>query len=239
MALPEEEKLVHESYGMVQILRVSGEVDLVGVDWPTGHHMELIVATATNYRDGVHERFMSDREIIRIAISDVQFAQLITGIGTQGVPCTIRRRQLGDNMKYRSVEPPPSSHMRTVAEKASGSVQATAQRAMSAVAEASRLVAAMLKGGAPKKSDLSKVADQLTIAEREAVMNLPYVIEAADEEIIKSSERGKAEVESYIGFAKQRLGEEALARAAALAIEQGRDPAQALLGGIAERDPPA
>lgn len=224
----------HESYGKVSINRNQGEQNLVGAPWPTGHFMTLTISDAVRVEDSMNENYMSGREIIKIALSEVQFAQMITGIGTEGVPCTIQRRWVDG--KYVGMAAPPSDAQSDEDARAAKAIQADATSALQATQDALDMARAMLSGGAPKKSDLRDLEDKLRTALREATANLPYVVERASEAAIDMRERAKAEVEAYFGFAKQRLGEEALALAAERAVALGHDPAQGLLSALGDKD---
>ncbi|AXQ69847.1 hypothetical protein HOU03_gp421 [Caulobacter phage CcrSC] len=223
----DEIREAHESYGMVQILRTSGERNLVGCDWPTGHYMTLTVVEAERFTRGVEQRFFGHKEILKIAFSEVQFAQLITGVGTMGVPCTIQRRWVGDG-KYVGMAEPPTSAKEDAANLASQAIAEDAATALKATKDARDLCRTILAGGAPKKGDLRDLEKLLETALREATSNLPYVVERASEEASKFRDRATAEVEAYFDLGMRHLGERALAAAVAKGVLNGAQAQEVL-----------
>lgn len=216
----DETRESHESYGMVQVLRTTGERNLVGCEWPTGHYLTLSVMDAEKYVRGVDERFFPRNEIIKIALSEVQFAQLITGVGSMGVPCTIQRRWVGSG-QYTGMAEPPTNAKEEAAVRASKAIATDAKQALKATKEALDLCNTMLKGGPPKKGDLKELADKLEKALREATANLPYVVDRASEEAGRYRDRATAEIEAYFDLGLKRLGEQALSRAVAHGLIDG------------------
>ncbi|UTU07945.1 hypothetical protein CcrC1_gp259c [Caulobacter phage C1] len=209
----DEIKETHESFGRVQVLRTSGERNLVGVEWPVGHYLTLKVVEADRYTRGVDARFFGHREIIQIALSEVQFAQLITGVGTEGVPCTIQRRMVGG--QYVGMAEPPTSQRADGHERAGKAIARDAQAAMAAVKEAVDMCQKILDGGSPRKAELRELLEQLQTALREATGNLPHLVDRATEQADKMRDRAYGEIEAYFELGKKRLGEQALAQAVA------------------------
>ncbi len=224
----------HESYGKVTINRTQGERNLVGACWPTGHFMTLTISECVRLEEGMKEHFMPTKEIIKIAMSEVQFAQLITGIGTEGVECTLHRRWVDG--KYVSVAEPPTDAKADEDGRAEQAIKDDARAALKATQDALDMANAMLDGGAPKKSDLRDLTEKLQEALREATANLPYVVQRASEAAHDMRDRAYGEIEAHVAFVKTRLGEEALALAAARAVALGHDPSQVLLGALDGKD---
>ena len=81
----------HPSYGMVSISRCqsSGTV-LHGSDIPHNSIISIEIAKGAVARDLNRNWHVRDGEIIRIDLSPVQYAELISNMNTQGVPCTLK-----------------------------------------------------------------------------------------------------------------------------------------------------
>lgn len=81
----------HPSYGMVGFNRWQGSDRLFGSAVHTHHGISLTIKRATRqhhlYQDWYHGR----GEIVRVEMTEAQFAQLITSMGQgDGVPCTLK-----------------------------------------------------------------------------------------------------------------------------------------------------
>ncbi len=77
---------------------------------------------------------------------------------------------------------------------AQAEVAATAKKAMTNVSDARRKLSEIMQGGPPKKSDLQAVVALLEGAEREAVANLPFVVERGQEALNDQKTKAKGEV---------------------------------------------
>lgn len=209
------------SFGMVTVSRFSGETDLFMVDYPQGHAIALEITTATLTKRDSHERVSDGKHIVRIEMSEVQWARLLSSFNSGGVPCTLRRYRdplTGDFLSPKT--PPRHKHDEDSFRQAISKKAATATEALTQAREA---LAAVLKGPL-RKGDLNDVLDLLQKAEREAVANLPYVAEQAHEAIAEMGENAKSEIDAHLDFAMQRLGERALGARLHEALESGVDP---------------
>lgn len=108
MSINDDEILKHPSYGMVQFSRVTGgNCRLFGSALEGhNHRIELRIHEAEMRID--HERHMerpyARAQIIEVALSAAQFAELLTTMNAgSGVPCTITRR-----MGVGAIEEPPA-----------------------------------------------------------------------------------------------------------------------------------
>lgn len=107
----------HPSYGMVQFSRVTGgHMHLFGSSLEAHHHrIELRIFEAEWIVDhDLHmERPYPGRQIIEVALSAAQFAELVTSMNvSSGVPCTIMRRE-GKGIERPPVLPVESENVRT------------------------------------------------------------------------------------------------------------------------------
>ena len=100
----------HPSYGMIKLSRVSSNPGIHLYDSPVKHQGYLELSICEGHFDwDLSQKWMHDGpELIRVALSEAQFAAFITrpNLGS-GVPCTLTRVK-GDDGKYALVERPPS-----------------------------------------------------------------------------------------------------------------------------------
>lgn len=87
------EKRTHESWGLIQANRVSGRSDdlfATSID----HHntIQITISRGSEHRSLNNNYYMSEGELIRVEMSPMQWAELITSMNHGcGVPCTLRR----------------------------------------------------------------------------------------------------------------------------------------------------
>ena len=83
----------HESWGLIQANRVSGRSDdLFATSIDHQHTVQIRISRASEHRSLNYNRYMDEEELIRVEMSPMQWAELITSMncGT-GAPCTLRR----------------------------------------------------------------------------------------------------------------------------------------------------
>ena len=107
MSITDDEILKHPSYGMAQISRVTGGNSRLFGSALEGHNHRIMlrISEAEMHIDhDLHmERPYSKGQIVEVALSAAQFAELITTMNSgSGVPCTIMRR-----MGVGAIEEPP------------------------------------------------------------------------------------------------------------------------------------
>lgn len=215
------EEIEHASFGMITVTRFSGDSDLFMVDYPQGGAIGLEITTATLNRRGGHDRVSENKHIIRVEMSEVQWARMLSSFNTGGVPCTLRRYRepvTGDWMTPREM-PRHKADEETFRKV----ITRHATTASESLTQARQALSEILKGPL-RKGDLNEVLDALTKAEREFTQNLPYVAEQAHEAITTMGENTKNEIDAHLDNAMQRLGERALGARLQEALDQGLDP---------------
>jgi hypothetical protein len=178
------------------------------VDYPQEHYIEVTISLADLTRQYSNDYVFARDRLVTIALSEVQWARMISSLNTEGVPCTM--------VNY--YKPTPENFVRpTMPDEHVGKahtfkkeIQKTAGEAASKVDEAMALLDAMLSEGTMKKADAKVVREKLRSARQDLASNLPFVVEQAEEAIEKSIESGKAEISAHIDFALLKLGERAL-----------------------------
>jgi hypothetical protein len=212
------------AFGVVEINRFSGGSNLFMVDYDTGHGIALVISTATLNRSGASDRVHQRDEIIRVEMSEVQFARMIGAQNSGGTPCTLRRYHHPKTGEFLTPKM-PDKHAANV-DTFRAEVTDRAQKALTDLADARARVTEIMKGGSIRKGDLAEVEALLSRAYQQATNNLPYVAERAKETIHDALEHGKAEIDAHIEFAMARLGERALGERLQAALAAGTDLAQ-------------
>lgn len=87
---------VHPAYGMIGASRVSGNAALFDSDIVHQHFVVLRIGRASRRRDlnrdWVHESG-GRGQVVEVAMSEAQWASMISSMNTAGVPCTIVRTE--------------------------------------------------------------------------------------------------------------------------------------------------
>lgn len=211
----------HPAFGKVRISHVNGRRNLFMVDYPQQHFVTLSISTAALERSLSNDWTYADKQIIEIALSEVQFARLISTPNTEGVPCTLQ--SYTDPVSGEYLRPKlPDNHVG--AQKTfSDEISQKAKKVATGVGEALALVKQLLAGGPIKKSELQKVKDTLHQAHMNLAENLSFVVKQAEEAIETAVESGKAEVDAHVDYAMVRLGERALGTSIQSFIDKGGD----------------
>lgn len=195
----EETKLEHESFGFIRASRVSGGAgQLFDTAVKHSHCITITIGRATKRRQ-FHETYVHARnELIRVSMSESQFAQFITSMNTgSGAPCTLSR------VDGRFVPPPPpdTNTRETFENEVQQAGIALAASADSALAS---LKALQAKGKATK-GELSQALKEVENLQRELISNMPFMMERFAEGIEKLIDRAKIDINAHAVMIGQGL----------------------------------
>ena len=206
----------HPSYGCISISQVQGRGVLFGSEVTHQHFISLTISEARRVVDEPREFVMADRELVRIAMTQAQFAEMITSPNRgSGTPCTIERftgdvgQPWVDKRHGGRPAPPDPEHYTKKYKTAMGE---RAGRVSESIKMASEKAARILSGeDKPTKTNLGELAAALRMAQMNLDQNMPYVMEEMEEGIEKRMSTAVSEFESYIAFSLQAKGLENLA----------------------------
>jgi hypothetical protein len=158
---------------------------------------------------------MSERQLVRIAMTQAQFAEMITSPNRgDGVPCTIERCIADDDKPWvhprhgGRPEPPAPEHYTKKYKNVMGErVGYISEGLKTAKEKADRLLSGEDK---PTKANLGAIAAALRMAQMNLDRNLPYVMEEMEEGIEKRMSTAVSEFESYVAVSLQHKGLEHL-----------------------------
>jgi hypothetical protein len=198
----------HPSFGTVRWSRVTGTVDnLFMSSLKHGHFIELEITNATQTRRDYHQttyHSSGNRPIIRVRMSEAQFAQFITTPNDgSGVPCTITRM---DNQAVPQC--PPDEQMvqfRTELHEDAKQVTHGARETLSRVR-------AMLKGKTVRKGDLREIESQLEGLLRNVESNMPFLVKQFHEYMDGVFHDAVAQFEGHVTKRAIEAGHEAMVR---------------------------
>lgn len=212
---PTEYTETHPSYGCIGVSQVSGKGVLFGSEVSHQHFISITISEARRVVDEPREFVMSDRELVQIAMTQAQFAEMITSPNRgSGVPCTIERC-IADNDKPwvhprhgGRPEPPAPEHYTKKYKNAMGE---RADHISSGLKTAKEMADRLFSGeDKPTKANLGAIAAALRMAQMNLDSNLPYVMEEMEEGIEKRMATAVSEFESYLAFSLKAKGLEQL-----------------------------
>lgn len=219
------DEIHNDAFGVIGISHVQGRRDLFMIDYPQDHYVVLTIKQAKLNRHLSRDWVFPETEIIRVALSETQFARMISSPNRgEGVPCTLERYTDPKSGEFKSpkLEGTYAGKVATFAAE----VKDDAKQAAQGMAEALAALDAVLAGGAVKKGDLHEVRAKIAKAKQEVDSNLGFVVQSAEEAINAAADNAKAEVNAHVDFVMTRLGEQALGAHLQAAIANGADPAQ-------------
>ena len=195
-----EEVSRHPAYGQVSFNHVSGSANLYGSDFVHQHYVMLTIKTSELHRDLSSDWHFEKQNLIEVALSEAQYATLISAPNRSGVPCTILWRETTgivpglpnrDNSKLFSQE-----HL----ENLQNTVRALKLQREEIVGATSKL----------SKKQQANVLGPLDAAIREIESNLPFLVKSFDEHMETTVEKAKIEVNAYVTETVHRAGLDAI-----------------------------
>lgn len=212
----------HPAYAQVAIHHVQGKACLYGSDFEHHNYVILTIKGSELHRDLARDWHFERNTIVEIALSEAQYATMISAPNRTGVPCTLQQHgsklipglPRRDSTKLYDAE---------IERKLRATVESLEKQRDKIKAAVSKL---------PKKVQKT-VLEPIETAIREIASNTPFVMKSFDEHMEVSIEKAKVEVNAYVTNTVIRAG---------LAAIQGDAPlltlAQAASSEIIHEDRP-
>ena len=197
-----EEKFRHGSYGNLNIYRSTGEKrTLFGSDLKQGNTINLEISLSELTRGINNDWYYPYEKLIQIEMSPVQFAEAITNMNTNGVPCTIKM------FDGKRIDECPEVNKGEIFKKEfTQTLNGTTSIAKNLVKE----VAEKFKKKTLNKSDKEEIMSMLNKIYQNLGSNLDYMVDCCKKQVDKTVVEGKSEVEAYIMNRVNTLGLKAL-----------------------------
>lgn len=217
----------HESYGILQISRVSHgkETVLFGSSIPHRETIRLSIHPGELNRSLSHDWYYAkSREYIEIEMSQAQFAEAITSLNQgSGTPVTIRR------LDGKDIDPPEFSNKRMIFEEEFKNQMQELGDELDALTESAEDILRNKKS--VNKSDRQKILNQISRLKAKITSSIPFIASSYNEQLDKISQEAKAEVEAFTINKINQLGLEKLEDLKLLAIDRGNAFTKALSDG--------
>ncbi len=193
----------HESYGKIRISKISGGLSLFDSEVGNGGAILIQISTARLNRGLNHNWIHSDKELVEVYLSPLQWAEAITtAMNTDGVPCTLNR------VMGKTMERTPEND---VIGQFEDEVATGFEQRMKDVVEAENRIRDILATkGAIKKGELREAYDILNKGLRHFESNMNYTKKCFDEQMDKTVLEAKQQIHHYVNTTIQELGIESL-----------------------------
>lgn len=212
----------HPSYGMIRYGRISGHATLVGSDLKHQHFMGIEISTAVKNRNLSEDVFYSRSPILKINMSEHQWASFIASPNTGGVACTIDRRP-DPEAKMIGIAPPEEDNKHDLAleelKESTANITEGMRRALHSLEK-------MLEGKTISKVKLREHVAKLDRLVGSISSGLPFHVSQHKEMMEKNVQSAKSEVEGYVTGMVTRMGMESLKDVAPKFIESKKEEDQ-------------
>jgi hypothetical protein len=196
----------HPAFGMISYGRVSGQSKLVGSELSHSHYMRLTISEAKQYRNLHEDRFHEHKEIVKINLTEQQWATFISSPNTSGVPCTIRYRP-DSSAKLTEMPPVEEENKHELAKK---ELVEYGDELTNKLQQQVEKLRELLAGGPIKKSDLNVAVKELDQIVTGIKHNMPFHVEQHKEMMEKNVSSAKSDIEGYLTDTIYRFGLEKL-----------------------------
>ncbi len=209
----DETKFEHESFGLIRIGQVQGQTELFGSSVQHHNWIELTITRATKHRNLHRDWFYGGRELITIALSHAQLAEVFCSMNNgSGVPCTI---QDIDNKMIPSAESSTISNKEVYLKEFENDTKNVA--AYFDVLE--KKIAGLMEKPSVTKAERKELADMVRQAKQEIRSNMPFILKSFVEKTEDVVVEAKSEVEAFRATVINQMGIKALQEQAPKQIE--------------------
>jgi hypothetical protein len=209
----EQEREIHESYGMVEVSRISsGNENLFGSSASHQNKIRVRVYRGEMWRKRGEEKYdQVGSPLIAFDLSEVQFAHMLTTQNIHpGTPCTISIL----NGKAVATCPKPE----TLRTRFVGEVDSVAKRVTNSVESLMEAVTGILRKDRPTKTERQEAVSIVENIRRELSEQIPLLSEVFSETMESMVTNAKAEIESMFRSRIEQIGLEAMGRSEGIPI---------------------
>ncbi len=216
----------HPAYGTVSLgVITGGDTTLFGSDIRHHQRIRISVQRAKLNRNLSNDWVHGDTSpLVEFEMSHAQFAEFITSVGRGGgTPCTL----IYAPSSKESVERMPGiENIESKHELFRREIKESAQRQTESINDAIKKLGDLIDSGKVGKKELAGIHRQIAASVTNLPSNMAFVVAQAEEALEAATTHSKIEVETYIRYAVQRAGLDAL-------ISQGTAPKT----GLVDEDP--
>lgn len=207
-------KFTHPAFAQITVNRVSGgNVSLYGSDFRHSHYVTVTIHRSVLMRDLARDWAFPTEELIKLEMSEVQWAQFMSSFGQGGgTQCTIARINC-----ERMPRIPHRDEGKLYQRERDDALEQAINHLEDSIAEAEKNVAGLSK---TKQETLIYGMRQ---ALRKLNDSLPFIAKQFDKHVETRVEKAKTEVHAWATSEIMRLGLQSLVADAPIQIEDGKE----------------
>lgn len=201
------------AYGCIQVNRFNTtSADLVGhpSEVSGGISLSIGIARASGLRgNGCADQWMQTQELVRIEMSETQWASALSNLGRMPVPCTLTRYRhpsTGD-----LVTPRYQVDREHLGVQFNREIQAQAVQALATLDGLQKRIAEALNAKPVRKKDVEALQEEVASVRRALGDSVPFLVERAVERVDDYVRIQEGEFAAHIDNRLRALGEQALA----------------------------
>lgn len=194
------ERRSHPSYAKINVSRVSGHTELFDSAFEHQHFIHLSISRAEVLgHPASHQFIYGKEELIEVAMSETQFARMISSLNIgSGTPCTLQRWN-GESVIQPANESHQKCHTATIGDKLQGAV------------DNQKKVLSKLQGWRESKHRPTlKEMDELIQGMESQVenfnSNMKYYARCFEEHMEKTVDEARTEIEAHMIATADKLG---------------------------------
>ncbi len=202
----------HPSYGQIRVARTQGGgKELFGCETTTDSFISLEISEATNTQDLGRNWYFSTKSIVKVEMSSVQYAEMISNPNTEGVPCTIRYRQDLGYIEYK----PHSTQIEYTKQKVKDELKGLSTNLKDKKLRAKEILS---QTGSLKKADKEELLNIIQNIDSKMQSCIPFYVKSVEEHIERATMEAKVEAESFITHVQTKLGSTILSNPEAIKL---------------------
>jgi len=197
----------HPAFGSIQIMRTSGQTRLFKSGFNHHNYITIRISTADEVEGyGIETSIFPRKEIIEVALSEAQFARLITtpNLGS-GTPCTLKSMRIPQNHKEFEGKRIPDIEAEDIRATHSGKIEQDIKDRLQELTEFQEQLRTWRKDKhRPTLAELDGMVSQL--AGMHLAGNFAFLQQLLEEHMEKTVEEGRMELEAHANVVICQLG---------------------------------
>ena len=207
----------HESYGLVRLSRTNGRMNLFGSPIVPNHFMTLVIEEGRQYHGLGTDREMGGPTIVEIAMSEMQFAELITTPNSGcGTPCTLVYAREGETVK-RFQQPPAQV---SEASRTREEFRKRVSDRMADMEAAKDRIEKLMEEGSLSSKRRKEISSEIESLMCLFTSSAPFFMERFEENAAKVVATAKAEISAHADLVSRQTGVGLLKSVPALEVSE-------------------
>jgi hypothetical protein len=197
-------RMKHPAYAQIGAYRVQGHATLYGSEFNHQHYVCVRIKRSEHIRTLSNDWHMGRGELIEVAMSEAQWASLVSGMNIGDGPCCTLLHIAHEQVPQLPDPKQTTEHFR----KEIAAVYLEAKKALESIAD-------RLGDGVGKRA-AAELAREIRMHAHRIVGSSGFVADQFDEHMERTTEKAKIEVNAFVEAAINRAGLQAIANGASV-----------------------